>query len=319
MELVEELLKGDRKAAARLISLVENASPKAREALRLIYQHPGHAHVVGVTGPSGVGKSCLIEKTTQVYRESGKTVGIIAVDPNSAFTGGAILGDRVRMQQHYDDEGVFIRSMSTRGFLGGLSAVTKDAVKILDAYGKDIIIIETAGVGQSEVDIINFAHTTLLTLMPGIGDEIQMLKAGILEIGDIFVVNKADLEGVERTVKELEDMLNMGQGKEGWKPPVLKTVASTGKGIRELVGRVQEHMNYMVKSKLLERKVVDMVENEVIELVTQKTTRHFSDLVKKDSELQAIIKKTVQREIDPYTASENILKYVLKTGAKANL
>jgi LAO/AO transport system kinase len=228
MDLVERILKGDTRSAARLISLVENGSGEATAALKALYPHTGRAYVIGVTGPPGSGKSTLTDQITAQLRRMEKSVGVIAVDPTSPFTGGAILADRIRMQRHSLDREVFIRSMATRGHLGGLSRATNDVVDVLDAMGKDFVIIETVGVGQDEVDIVRTAHTTLVVAVPGLGDEIQAIKAGIMEIGDVFVVNKADREGAERTVLEIEIMLEHGESDSGWRPRVFKTVASRG-------------------------------------------------------------------------------------------
>jgi LAO/AO transport system kinase len=311
MELAKQVLKGDRKAVARLITLVENGSAEAEKVLNLIHRYTGHAHVVGVTGPTGVGKSCLINKIIQEYRKKGKTVAVIAVDPNSPFTGGAIFGDRIRMTEHCGDKGVFIRSMGARGHPGGLSRATRDAVKILDAYGSDVIIVETVGAGQSEVDIMKLAHTTLVTLMPGMGDEIQTIKAGILEIGDIFVVNKADYEGADKTVKELEDMLKYSSKKKRWKAPIIKTTATTGQGVPELVRKINEHMQYLRKFKLLEEQLEKRSEAEIAEILTQKLADYVQEVMKR-GEFKKLIQKTASREIDPHYAADRMLKQILE-------
>ena len=245
MDLVEKILQGDTRSAARLISLVENGSGEATSALKALYPHTGRAYVIGVTGPPGSGKSTLTDQITTQLRQMEKSVGVIAVDPTSPFTGGAILADRIRMQRHSLDRQVFIRSMATRGHLGGLSRATNDVVDILDAMGKDFIIIETVGVGQDEVDIVRTAHTTLVIAVPGLGDEIQAIKAGIMEIGDIFVVNKADREGADRTVLEIEMMLEHGDSDSGWRPRVFKTAATRGEGVEALVRGVLEHREFL--------------------------------------------------------------------------
>ncbi len=235
MDLVDRLLAGDRRAVARLISLVENGAPESREALAALFPHTGHAHIVGITGSPGSGKSTLVNQLAKVFRRQGATVGIVAVDPTSPFSGGAILGDRIRMQDLCGDPGVFIRSMATRGALGGLARATSDVVKVLDAFGKDVILVETVGVGQDEVDIAKAAHTTIVVEAPGMGDDIQAIKAGVMEIADILVVNKADREGAERTVAALEMMLDLnGHPACGWQTPVLKTVATQDEGIADL-------------------------------------------------------------------------------------
>ncbi|HEX9900017.1 MAG TPA: methylmalonyl Co-A mutase-associated GTPase MeaB, partial [Candidatus Methylomirabilis sp.] len=220
MDLVQKTLQGDIRAAARLMSMIENATQGAIPALKALYPHTGKAYVVGVTGPPGSGKSTLVDGITEELRRLDKSVGIVAVDPTSPFTGGAILADRIRMQRHSLDPGVFIRSMATRGHLGGLARATNDVVDILDAAGKDYVIIETVGVGQDEVEVVKAAHTSVVVAVPGMGDEIQAIKAGIMEIGDLFVVNKADRDGADKTVTEIEMMLHLGKPTEGWQPRV---------------------------------------------------------------------------------------------------
>ncbi|MBU7031995.1 MAG: methylmalonyl Co-A mutase-associated GTPase MeaB [Theionarchaea archaeon] len=306
MELVEQLLKGDKRACARLITLVENDDPQAREALREIYPHTGNAHIIGVTGPPGAGKSSLVDKLTQFYRSHEKTVGIIAVDPSSPFTGGALLGDRIRMQERATDSGVFIRSMGTRGHMGGLAACTKDAIKVLDAFGKDIIIVETVGTGQDEVDIIRAADTVLVVTMPSLGDDIQAIKAGILEIGDIFVVNKSDLDFADKAVMELEMMLDLGNRKR-WDPPVIKTVASTGEGIDALAAAIDSHMEFLKKENLLGENRRIKVEIELLEVLNQYITKEILEKAKKSEKFDDLIDSIVQRKIDYHTAAEKLL------------
>ncbi|CBE67666.1 putative LAO/AO transport system ATPase, partial, 5' end [Candidatus Methylomirabilis oxygeniifera] len=228
MELVDKILKGDVRAAARLMTMIENGDAEARAALKSLYPHTGSAHIIGITGPPGSGKSTLADRLTEELRKRDKTVGIVAVDPTSPFTGGAILGDRIRMQSHSLDAGVFIRSMATRGHLGGLARATNEIVDVMDAAGKEVILIETVGVGQDEVEVVGTAHTCVVVSVPGLGDEVQTFKAGVLEIGDLFVVNKADREGANRTATELEMMLHMAPKGAAWSPKVLKTVATTG-------------------------------------------------------------------------------------------
>ena len=250
-DLYERLLAGDRRAAARLITMVENSDPGAREVLGLLHRHSGGAHIIGLTGSPGSGKSTLACRLAGRFRQDGRTVGIIAVDPTSPFTGGALLGDRVRMQELAGDPEVFIRSMGSRGALGGLAVATNDAINILDAFGKDYIIVETVGAGQVEIEIVKFAHTCVVVTMPGGGDEIQAIKAGILEIGDVFVVNKADREGAHRTCADLEMMLETRPGRDGadWLPPVLSTVALEDEGVEELAGAVRAHLDYLIEER----------------------------------------------------------------------
>lgn len=307
MELVDQLLNGDRRACARLITLVENDDPQAQEALKTLYPHTGNAHIIGVTGPPGAGKSSLVDKLTEVYRSQEKTVGVIAVDPSSPFTGGALLGDRIRMQDRATDTGVFIRSMGTRGHMGGLSVCTKDAIKILDAFGKDIIIVETVGTGQDEVDIIKAADTVLVVTMPSLGDDIQAIKAGILEIGDIFVVNKSDLEYADKAVLELEMMLDFGEERP-WKPPVIKTVASTGEGIPTLVEAIESHMTFLLDNDLLEEKRRIKVRMELLEVLNQCITKKILEKCEKTDEFNTLIDSITQRKMDYYTAAEKLLQ-----------
>lgn len=307
MDIVQRLLKGDKRACARLITLVENQAPEAREALKELYPHTGNAHIIGVTGPPGAGKSSLVDKLTQYYRGQKKTVGVIAVDPSSPFTGGALLGDRIRMQDRATDPGVFIRSMGTRGHMGGLALATKDAIKILDAFGKDVIIVETVGTGQDEVDIIKAADTVVVVTMPSLGDDIQAIKAGILEIGDIFVVNKADLDFVDKAVLELEVMLDFNTEKE-WRPPVIKTVANMGEGIDELAEAIQSYVKYLKKEKLFEKKRRTKVETELLEVLIQFITEEILEKAKKTNEFDNLVNCIAQREMDCYTAAEKLLQ-----------
>ena len=269
MDIVAELLNGSKLAISRAITAVENEYDNAVEIMQKIYPHTGRAYVIGITGPPGAGKSTLTDKLTKEYRSRGKTVGIIAVDPSSPFSGGAILGDRIRMNELTMDEGVFIRSMATRGSLGGMSRKTAEAVKVLDAAGKDIIIIETVGVGQSEVDIVKAADTTLVVLVPGLGDDIQAIKAGILEIGDVFAINKADRDGVERLHIEMEMMLDLDQNETEWRPKITRTIASQNQGVVELVDSIEEHATYMVKTGLIQKRRFERTRNEILAMLDE--------------------------------------------------
>ncbi len=307
MELVKKLIQGDKRACARLITLVENDAPEAREALKELYPHTGKAYIIGVTGPPGAGKSSLVDKLAQYYRDHGKTVGIIAVDPSSPFTGGALLGDRIRMQDRSTDPGVFIRSMGTRGHMGGLALATRDAVKILDAFGKDVIMVETVGTGQDEVDIIKAADTVLVVTMPSMGDDIQAIKAGILEIGDIFVVNKSDLDFADKAVMELEMMLELTSQKK-WRPPVIKTVANTGQGIDNVAEAVQAHADYLKREGLFEEKRRKRMEMELLEVLNQYIVKEILEKTKKTNEFDSMVTFIVRREIDCYTAAERLLQ-----------
>ncbi|MGQ9566084.1 MAG: methylmalonyl Co-A mutase-associated GTPase MeaB [Candidatus Bathyarchaeales archaeon] len=305
------VLKGDRRSIARAITLIENNQPEAQQMMSQLYRHGGKAHVIGVTGPGGCGKSTLVGKLVKEFRHKNKTVGVIAVDPSSPFTGGAFLGDRIRMQEFSADEGVFIRSMATRNNLGGLARATKDAVRVLDASGKDVIIVETVGAGQSEVDIIKVAHTILVVLAPGLGDEIQAVKAGIMEIGDIFVVNKADRENADRAVIDIRTMLEMNSGTQAWKPSVVKTVAIEGKGVSQLVEKIEEHRKYLEKGAFVSRRR-EQVEIEFFEVLRQKIEESFLNDLKKKREFNEILEKILARKVDPYTAAEGIIAKKLK-------
>lgn len=315
-ELVQKLIQGDKFATARLISLAENDPTTAQKIISLIYPYTGRAHVIGVTGPPGSGKSTLVYRLAKEWRKRGKTVGIVAVDPTSPFTGGALLGDRIRMQELTCDNGVFIRSMATRGSLGGLARATKDAVRILDASGKDVIVVETVGAGQSEVAIVRIAHTILVVLCPGLGDEIQVLKAGTMEIGDIFVVNKADRDGADETAMQIEDMLNMAStirfNETGWIPLVVKTSAVYNTGILELIDRIEEHWRFlkkMNKDVYFRRRV----EQDVIEALRNKIEQMALNHLMKREKYNELIGRVANREIDPYTAADIILNGVIRS------
>jgi LAO/AO transport system kinase len=312
MDLYDRLMEGDRRAVARLITLVENGDPAAREPIRRLHEHTGRAHVVGITGPPGSGKSTLVSALTKVLRLRGKSIGIVAIDPTSPFTGGAVLGDRVRMQDLTIDPEVFIRSMGTRGALGGIAVATNDAVNILDAYGKDIVIVETVGVGQVEVDIVKLAHTSVVVAMPGGGDEIQALKAGIMEIGDIFVVNKADREGAGSTHAEIAMMLEMCKREDGRMPPLIKTSATTGEGVEELGEAILSHYVYLKERGLLEQKAQDRVTAEVLEIINQQVGKTVTRALREDAEMIELMSKLVEtREIDPHTGARMVIDYLL--------
>ncbi len=306
-QLAQGVLAGDSRALARLISWVEDEVPLARAALAILYPRTGRAHLVGITGAPGTGKSTLVNEMAKVYRRRNLTVGIVAVDPTSPFSGGAILGDRVRMRELAGDPGIFIRSMATRGSLGGLARATSDVVKVLDAAGYDRILIETVGAGQAEVDIAKTAHTTIVVEAPGFGDDIQAIKAGILEIADVFAVNKADREGADSTVTALEMMLDLNGTEPGqWRPPIVKTVAIRGDGVAELVDRVEEHYEHLRQSGLLARKEAERVRDELVALVQHELTEALLASLR-PGELDEWVRRVASREADPYAAAWNLV------------
>jgi len=308
-DFVKRIIKGDRRAAAKLITLVENDYKKAECFLKELYNHTGHAVIIGITGPPGSGKSTITDKLTKAMRKKGKTVAIIAIDPTSPFTGGALLGDRIRMQDLSLDKGVFIRSMGTRGYLGGLSRATQATIKILDALGKDVIFIETVGVGQAEVDIVKVADTVVLVTIPGMGDDIQIIKAGIMEIGDIFVVNKADKEGHERLLTEIQMMLDLNSFGE-WHPPVIKTIALDNSGIDELLENIQLHLKYLKESGKFRKRRHKNIKKEILSLIHEEWKNSLTEVIDK-TYLNEIADKIERREIDPYTSVKKLLDLLI--------
>ena len=306
MNLVERVLSGNCLAIARLITLVENEDPEARQALAALYPYTGRAHIVGVTGASGTGKSTLVNELAKACRRRGKRVGIVAVDPTSPFSGGALLGDRVRMQELSGDPGVFIRSMATRGSLGGLARATGDAVKVLDAAGYPVIFVETVGAGQSEVEIAEAAHTTIVVTAPGLGDEIQAIKAGILEIADIFAVNKADLEGADRAVAALRMMLDLDPRPRNWRPPILKMIALREEGVDALIEAVEAHGAYLLASGQRRQRERERARGELMDILRHELMRGLLAGVDQ-TEIEALVERVVERRMDPYSAAQTLL------------
>jgi len=311
-DLTSKALKGDQRSIARLITLAENNDPKAMDTMKKIHPHTGNAHVIGITGVMGSGKSTLISELTRKYRKQGKSVGIIAIDPTSPFSGGALLGDRVRMMELANDDDVFIRSMGTRGMLGGLASAVYDVVEILDASGKDVVIVETVGVGQAEVDIIKIADTTLVIVVPGLGDSIQTLKAGIMEIADIYVVNKADRPGVNQTVAEVQSLVDITCSDKDRKTPVLQTIAIKEEGISELVDEIYNHLKYLEKTKEIDRQRRLRYEAELIEIIRKRLMNFIFDELTFKGKIESLLDQISRKEVDPYTAADRILKKIFK-------
>jgi LAO/AO transport system kinase len=316
METAERILAGEVRAAARLMRDLDDGVPGAREVLKHLYPQSGRAHVIGITGSPGVGKSTLTDRLIQHLRAAGQTVGVVAVDPTSPFSGGAILGDRIRMQRHALDEGVFIRSLATRGHFGGLTASARAVVTVLDAMGKDVILVETVGVGQDEVEIAGAADTTLVVTVPGLGDDIQALKAGLLEVADILVVNKADREGADRTYQDLLLMLDMRSAKAPgtWLPKVFMTQAKEDQGVTELLAGVWEHQEYLRKDggEALRAARVERVRQEFLELLKEGVFAHLVNRLSQAGSLDQIIEEILGKKTDPYSASEDLIARSLR-------
>jgi LAO/AO transport system kinase len=310
---VEKVIAGDVRTVARLIRDIDDKVPEVREVLKDLYSYTGKTYVIGITGAPGVGKSTLVDQMVSHYRRLGKTVGVLAVDPTSPFSGGAILGDRIRMQRHSLDEGVFIRSLATRGHFGGLTQSTRSAIDVLDAMGKDYVIVETVGVGQDEVDVAKSAQTTVIVVIPGMGDDIQAIKAGILEAGDIFVINKADREGADKTFNELHQMIDMGYKRyeEGkWKPPIIKAEAVFDRGVKELLEEIENHRNYLLqvsKGRSLARNR-KRVREELAEMVKNRLIQEVMDRLIEGRDFERAVEAIVAGETDPYSACDDLLR-----------
>ena len=311
-QLVGAAREGSPRALARLISLVENADPALREVMAALAPHSGRARIIGLTGSPGVGKSTSTSALVTALRRDGLRVGVLAVDPSSPFSGGALLGDRIRMQEHATDPGVFIRSMATRGHLGGLSWATPQALRVLDASGCDVVLVETVGVGQSEVEVAGLADTTVVLLAPGMGDGIQAAKAGILEIGDVFVVNKADRDGADSTARELRHMITLGSGPRSgsaddpWKPPVLKTVAATGTGVDEVVAAIASHREWLERTGELVTRRRARAAAEVEAIAFDQLRARMGDL-RGDARLESLAARVVDGDLDPYAAADTLV------------
>jgi LAO/AO transport system kinase len=311
-EVVEKVVAGDVRTVARLIRDIDDGMPEVTEVLKNLYPHTGRAYVIGITGAPGVGKSTLVDQLIFHIRKRNKTVGVLAVDPTSPFSGGAILGDRVRMQRHSMDEGVFIRSLATRGHFGGLTHSTRSAIDVLDAMGKDYILVETVGVGQDEVDVVKSAHTTIIVVIPGMGDDIQAIKAGILETGDIFVINKADREGADKTLSDLRLMIDMDQRKyeEGkWKPPILFAQAVFDKGVVELLEQVDNHHQYLSAAEggLRFRRRKEKIREELADMIKSRLIDEVLGHMVRTGEFEAAVESISEGKTDPYSACEKLL------------
>jgi GTPase len=302
---IDQLRSGEVRALARAISTVENRAPGWSELLKGLFQHSGNARVLGLTGPPGAGKSTLVDQLARFYRKDNRTVGIIAVDPTSPYTGGAILGDRIRMQDHFSDPGIYIRSMATRGSLGGLARTTADVTTVLDASGRDLIMIETVGVGQDEVDIVRLADITILILVPGMGDDVQTIKAGIMEIADIFVINKSDRDGAEHVEREIRTLQSLAMRHDSWTPPIVKTVASQGVGIEELAGAISEYEAHLQKKGLALNRSVENWQERLIEMLRD-TLLEKARAQLADGNLARLAAEVAEHKRDPYTLIEEI-------------
>ena len=312
-DTVEKVIAGDVRTVARLISDIDDGKPEAWEILKMLYPHTGNAYIIGITGAPGVGKSTLVDKIVGLFRDRDLTVGVLAIDPTSPFSGGAILGDRIRMQRHSMDKGVYLRSLATRGYFGGLSRSTRCAIDVLDAMGKDIILVETVGVGQDEVDIVKSADTTIVVVIPGMGDEVQAIKAGLLEVGDIFVINKADKDGAEATQNDLQNMIGLAQQKysqRNWVPPIVKTQALQAEGLSTLIEEIDRH-KHSLHTKAAAGKAARKMERlreALAEMLKDRILENVLDNLVQTGDLDRIVEAILNGKLDPYTACDNLLQ-----------
>ena len=304
---VTRIRAGEVRALARAITSIENREPESVELLKAVFPHSGKAQVIGLTGAPGAGKSTLVDQLAREYRKQGKTIGIVAVDPTSPYTGGAILGDRIRMQAHHADAGIFIRSMATRGFLGGLARTTADVTSVLDAAGKNVVLVETVGVGQDEIDIVRLADVTVVILVPGMGDDVQTIKAGIMEIADVFVINKSDREGAERVEREIRAMQSLAIRKDDWTPPIVKTVATEGQGIADLGAAIVDYENFQQKAGLTTKKRAENWRERLLEMLREALMERLLREQLADGQLADYAAQVAEHKRDPYALVEEIV------------
>lgn len=309
-DLIDKFKSGEQRALARLISKLENEAPDREEILKKLYHLTGNAKILGVTGSPGAGKSSLVDQLTRLIRKKGETVGIVAVDPSSPFSGGALLGDRIRMNEHALDKGVFIRSMGTRGSLGGLAKTTKEVVKAMDAFGMDWVIVETVGVGQAELDIMHVADTVIVVLTPGAGDAIQTLKAGIMEIADIFAINKSDLPGADKIANDVNIMLDQQCDEMKWRPPVIQVSCVNNQGLPQLLDAIIEHFQYLKENNLLEKKRRERAKAETLEVVDYRWHQLLKQHTSSPGKVSELLEKVANMDMNPYEAASSILEYV---------
>ncbi|HKD84050.1 MAG TPA: methylmalonyl Co-A mutase-associated GTPase MeaB [Terriglobales bacterium] len=306
-DLVRRIRGGEIRALSRAISSVEDHRPESTAVLKALFPYSGNALLLGLTGAPGAGKSTLVDQVARVFRKQGKTVGIVAVDPTSPYSGGAILGDRIRMQSHHADAGIYIRSMATRGSLGGLASTTADVATVLDASGRDIVMIETVGVGQDEVDIVRLADVTIVVLVPGMGDDVQTIKAGIMEIADIFVINKADRDGAERVEREIRAMQTLAVRKDNWTPPIIKTVASDGTGIEDLVRAIDQYRAYLEQSGRVRARRIENWRDRIAEMLRDALFQRVLSYYLSEAEVTRYAAEVAEHKRDPYSLVEKII------------